>query len=111
MSDRTSKTYVMKAFTDEDIGPVKEETLVIAGRQVRLVRPAAPERLLDLPSVADAYQQDEYMPYWAAFWPVSKYLSEVVLKTKWPAGSRGLELGCGLGLPGDRKSTRLNSSH
>lgn len=94
------KTYFMKETAEADIGPVKEETLVIAGKRVKLVRPAAPERLLDLETVADAYAEDQYMPYWAAFWPVSRYLSEVILNSSWPAGAKAIELGCGLGLPG-----------
>ncbi len=94
------KTYFMDEMTEDVIGPTKEETLTIAGKAIRLVRPSAPERLLDLDSVAAAYDQDEYMPYWAAFWPVSRYLSEVILESRWPEGARGIELGCGLGLPG-----------
>jgi predicted nicotinamide N-methyase len=84
----------------KDIGPVVRETLGIGGRQVELVRPAVPERLLDLEAVADAYKRDEYMPYWATLWPVSRYLAETVLTRSWSSGLRAIELGCGLGLPG-----------
>lgn len=97
---RDTKTYFMKETAESDIGPVKEETHLIAGRPVKLVRPSAPERLLDLETVADAYAEDQYMPYWAAFWPVSRYLSKVILESRWPDGAKAIELGCGLGLPG-----------
>jgi predicted nicotinamide N-methyase len=84
----------------EVIGETRIDTLQIGAHTLKLSRPIAPERLLDLESVADAYAKDQYMPYWATLWPVAVYLSEAILSERWPQGSRGIELGCGLGLPG-----------
>ena len=64
-------TFLMPETAPEDIGRVKVDMFHLAGRDVKLSRPAEPERLLDLGSVADAYSADQYMPYWAALWPVS----------------------------------------
>ena len=41
---------------------------------------------------------DEYPPYWAELWPSSIALARAVAAAA-PVGARGLELGCGLGLP------------
>ena len=96
-----TQTFLMPETATEDIGEIKVETFRLAGREVKLSRPAAPERLLDLGSVAEAYSADQYMPYWAALWPVSKYLATEILKEVWPqTGLKAIELGCGLGLPG-----------
>ncbi|MBM4251734.1 MAG: methyltransferase [Deltaproteobacteria bacterium] len=92
--------YKMAAVTEADIGPVTVEEFRCGTESFKLMRPAVPERLLDLAAVADAYADDEYMPYWATLWPVAKYLTEEVLKHQWPAGTQAIELGCGLGLPG-----------
>lgn len=94
-------TFLMPETAPEDIGQVKVESFRLAGRDVKLSRPAEPERLLDLGSVADAYSADQYMPYWAALWPVSKYLAAEILAEKWARPElSAIELGCGLGLPG-----------
>jgi predicted nicotinamide N-methyase len=94
-------TFLMPETAPEDIGQVKVETFRLAGRDVKLSRPAEPERLLDLGSVADAYSADQYMPYWAALWPVSKYLAAEILSEIWAQPElSAIELGCGLGLPG-----------
>jgi predicted nicotinamide N-methyase len=97
----TAATFLMPETASEDIGHVKVDTFRLAGRDVKLSRPAEPERLLDLGSVADAYSADQYMPYWAALWPVSKYLAAEILSETWAKPDmRAIELGCGLGLPG-----------
>lgn len=96
-----TQTFLMPETSVEDIGAVKVDTFHLAGREVKLSRPAAPERLLDLGAVADAYTADQYMPYWAALWPVSKYLASELLTEVWSRpGLAAIELGCGLGLPG-----------
>ena len=94
------KTHFMPETSDGDVGPITVETLTLAGRELKLARPASPERLLDLEKVAEAYKHDEYMPYWAMLWPVAKYLASSILTERFPPGKRAIELGCGLGLPG-----------
>ncbi len=81
-------------------GPVRESLIRAGGRTIRLVRPDDPDRLLEAPEVAAWNQADDYMPYWAYLWPGSFLLSDAVVNGNWPAGTRTLELGCGLGLPG-----------
>jgi predicted nicotinamide N-methyase len=92
--------YEMPAVSDQVIGGTLVESLTLGGHSITLVRPKSPEKLLDLGEVESAYNQDEYMPYWATLWPVARYLAEEVLSLEWPAGGKAIELGCGLGLPG-----------
>jgi predicted nicotinamide N-methyase len=102
------KTHIMAALPPAAVGESIIDELTIAGRVLRLERPASPEQILDLEVVADAYAADEYMPYWAALWPVSTALSKQILEEPWdrlPVARTGgplraIELGCGLGLPG-----------
>jgi predicted nicotinamide N-methyase len=59
-----------------------------------VLRPRDAEALLD----EDAFERDEYMPYWAELWPSALALARVV-GVRALRGARTLELGCGLGLP------------
>jgi predicted nicotinamide N-methyase len=86
-------------------GPVSISEHEIGGRRLRLVRPGAPDRLLDHPQVLDWNRQDDYMPYWAYLWPGALLLADVVACEPWPefdrtAAPQVLEIGCGLGLAG-----------
>ena len=72
----------------------------VAGRTIKLVRPVEPDRLLDHPEVAAWNAAEDYMPYWAYLWPGAFLLGEVIAREDWPAGTRALEIGCGLGLSG-----------
>ena len=71
-----------------------EEVVVIAGRDLVMMRPADADALLD----EDAFARDEFMPYWAELWPSARALARWV-GTRALHGARVLELGCGLGLP------------
>jgi predicted nicotinamide N-methyase len=71
-----------------------EEVVVIAGRDLTITRPVDADALLD----EQAFEQDEFMPYWAELWPSSRALARRV-GTRALRGARVLELGCGLGLP------------
>jgi predicted nicotinamide N-methyase len=75
-------------------GALVEEAVVVAGRQLRLLRPPDAEALLD----EEAFEREEFLPYWAELWPSSLRLAEA-LAGRPLAGVRVLELGCGLGLP------------
>jgi predicted nicotinamide N-methyase len=87
-------------------GPVVVVSMNLAGRTIKLVRPADPDQLLDDPLVIDWNRHDDYMPYWAYLWPAAYLLAEGVSREPWPErleGSRpaeALEIGCGLGLAG-----------
>jgi predicted nicotinamide N-methyase len=71
-----------------------EEVVPLARGELRILRPRDSEALLD----EDAFEHEEYLPYWAELWPsgvaLARDLSRRALR-----GARTLELGCGLALP------------
>jgi predicted nicotinamide N-methyase len=71
-----------------------EETVELAGREVTLLRPPSADALID----EAAFDEDEFLPYWAELWPSGLALARVVggLELR---GVRVVELGAGLGLP------------
>jgi predicted nicotinamide N-methyase len=84
-------------------GPTRASTLTFGGREVRLVRPTDPDRLLEDPEVLDRNRLDDYMPYWAYLWPGAYLLAEAVAAEGGSGSGSGraaLEIGCGLGLAG-----------
>ena len=85
--------------------PVKVRRFEIAGREYELLGPDEYEKLLDDPGVLARFEKDEFMPYWAEFWPACLLLADAV--ATWPLVPGGLsepprvlEIGCGLGLAG-----------
>lgn len=82
------------------LGPSLEERVRLAGREFRLLRPDAVDRLVDHPELGGASAADEYMPYWAHLWPAACRLAEMVLDLPLGRPQGVLEIGCGLGLPG-----------
>jgi predicted nicotinamide N-methyase len=70
---------------------LSSETRLVAGVELTLLRPAAPEELID----EDAFAADEFLPYWAELWPAATALAEALPDV---TGLRVVELGCGLGL-------------
>ena len=73
-----------------------EETLQLAGREIRLLRPRDGDALLD-EVLAEDDPADDRLPFWAELWPSGSALAAVVAGRSL-AGTRVLELGCGLGL-------------
>jgi predicted nicotinamide N-methyase len=71
-----------------------EEVVPIGGRALRLLRPRDAEALLD----EQAFERNEFLPYWAELWPSSLALARAIAGRAL-RGARTLELGCGLGLP------------
>jgi predicted nicotinamide N-methyase len=71
-----------------------EEVVAIAGHDLALLRPRDPDSLLS----QEAYERDEFLPYWAELWPSALALARMVA-ARTLRGARVLELGCGLGLP------------
>ena len=76
----------------------------VGGRNFELIGPADADGLADDPRVAERFEHDEYMPYWAEFWSSSLLLAEHISSWKPLRANeqplRLLDLGCGLGLAG-----------
>ena len=70
-------------------GPVVVASMNLAGRIIKLVRPADPDQLLDDPLVIDWNRHDDYMPYWAYLWPAAYLLAEAVAHEPWPERLEG----------------------
>jgi predicted nicotinamide N-methyase len=68
------------------------DEITVAGVRLELLRPSAPEALID----EEAFADDEFLPYWAELWPAARALAEALPDVQ---GLRVVELGCGLGLP------------
>jgi predicted nicotinamide N-methyase len=73
-----------------------EETFLLAGRQVRMLRPRDGDALLDELLNEDDPDEDR-LPFWAELWPSGTALAHAVAGRPLE-GRRVLELGCGLGL-------------
>lgn len=71
-----------------------EETVELAGHPLTLLRPASADELID----EEAFDDDEFLPYWAELWPSGVALAHAVAALELD-GMRVLELGAGLGLP------------
>jgi predicted nicotinamide N-methyase/GNAT superfamily N-acetyltransferase len=71
-----------------------EEIVSLAGHDVRVLRPRDSDALLS----EEAFEQEEFLPYWADLWPSARMLAGRVAGRAL-RGARTLELGCGLGLP------------
>jgi len=71
-----------------------EDVVAIAGTDLVLLRPRDAEALLD----EDAFEHEEFLPYWAELWPSALALARAI-GPRALHGARTLELGCGLGLP------------
>jgi predicted nicotinamide N-methyase len=71
-----------------------EERVRIGGRSISLLRPRVADALLD----EEAFEHEEFLPYWAELWPSAIALAQEVARLELD-GLRVLELGCGLGLP------------
>ena len=71
-----------------------EEVVGIGGHDLCLLRPRDAEALLS----EEAFEHEEFLPYWAELWPSALALARAV-GARALHGARTLELGCGLGLP------------
>jgi predicted nicotinamide N-methyase len=80
--------------TTTSMSDLVEEVVPLRGRDLRLMRPRDTEALLD----EEAFDRDEFLPYWAELWPSSLALARMIAGRSL-RGARTLELGCGLGLP------------
>ena len=71
-----------------------EHIVALPGRELLLLAPRDGEALLS----EEAFEQEEFLPYWAELWPSALALARAVARRPL-TGRRTLELGCGLGLP------------
>jgi predicted nicotinamide N-methyase len=71
-----------------------EETIALPVGEVELVRPRDADSLLS----EEAFEHEEFLPYWAELWSSAVALAHDVAGRSLRA-ERVLELGCGLGLP------------
>jgi predicted nicotinamide N-methyase len=76
------------------VNDLVEEVVGINGRDLCLLRPRDAEALL----TEEAFEQEEFLPYWAELWPSALALARAI-GARTLRGARTLELGCGLGLP------------
>lgn len=80
------------------VSDVVEETVVVGGRPLRLLRPRDGDAVLDELLAEDDPDEDR-LPFWTQLWPSGTALAQVIAARPL-AGRRLLELGCGLGLVG-----------
>src|SRR3954462_7649066 len=73
---------------------VEEAVMLPGGGELSVRRPRDSEALLD----EHAFEDDEFLPYWAELWPSGVALARAIA-TRSLKGATVLELGCGLGLP------------
>jgi predicted nicotinamide N-methyase len=71
-----------------------EEAVDVGGLRLSILRPRQAEALLS----EEAFEHEEFLPYWAELWPSGLDLARVVRRRDLQ-GLRVLELGCGLGVP------------
>lgn len=88
------------------VEPTVIERVTIDAFTFQIEKPTDSYSLLDDPTVREAHERDEYMPYWADIWPAGRMLAKAVARMDWTTipktGDKleALELGCGLGIPG-----------
>jgi predicted nicotinamide N-methyase len=70
------------------------EHVALPGGEVEVLRPPDADALIS----EEAFEQEEFLPYWAALWTSAVALAHD-LSMRSLRGKRTLELGCGLGLP------------
>lgn len=70
------------------------ENLDVGGRLLTLVHPPDATALID----EDAFEREEFLPYWAELWPSAVALAHAVTARR-PQSLHVVELGCGLALP------------
>src|SRR3954449_12270629 len=92
--DLSQRLYAAWVATEEAQEGLVEEIVPLARGELRVLRPRDSEVLLD----EEAFEHEEFLPYWAELWPSGATLARDV-SARSLRGARTLELGCGLGLP------------
>jgi predicted nicotinamide N-methyase len=73
---------------------VEEDIDLGGGPRLSVLRPPDADELID----ESAFDEEEFLPYWAELWPSGLALARYVARVDL-VGKKVLELGCGLGLP------------
>lgn len=95
----------------EALEQVVTQQIQLVDQCFEITYPSNADALLDHPATHAAFNQDEYMPYWADLWPSAQMLGEALLQAEKNqtvaeffaeirAQGQALEIGCGVGLPG-----------
>jgi predicted nicotinamide N-methyase len=92
--DLSQRSYAGGVRAGEANGDLVEEVVPLDGGELRVLRPRDSEELLD----EEAFDHEEFLPYWAELWPSGVALARDV-SSRSLRGARTLELGCGLALP------------
>ena len=71
-----------------------EHVVALPGRELLVLAPHDSDALLS----EEAFEHEEFLPYWAELWPSALALARVVARRPL-TGRRTIELGCGLGVP------------
>jgi predicted nicotinamide N-methyase len=71
-----------------------EEVVPIRGRDFTIARPRDADALI----TEEAFDHEEFLPYWAELWASGRALADAVAGRSL-RGARVIELGCGLALP------------
>jgi predicted nicotinamide N-methyase len=74
--------------------PLIEDVIDLGSLTLSILRPPDADALID----ESAFDEEEFLPYWAELWPSGLALARHVAGLDL-AGTKVLELGCGLGLP------------
>jgi predicted nicotinamide N-methyase len=88
---RRSRRPLRRALIDD---LVEEEVELGPGLRLSILRPPSADELID----ESAFDEEEFLPYWAELWPSGLALARHVAGLEL-GGWKVLELGCGLGLP------------
>ena len=74
--------------------------VTVGNQTFELLCPSDADALLDRFGVAQRYETDAYLPYWAQLWPCGLMLADKLMEWGPPSGSppKALEIGCGLGV-------------
>ncbi|GIW78259.1 MAG: hypothetical protein KatS3mg105_0066 [Gemmatales bacterium] len=84
----------------EAFGPIITETVIVESETFAISRPDESRNMLDHPVVRAEFARNEFLPYWSELWPAARMLAKAILRGDWPRGTKAIEIGCGLGLPG-----------
>ena len=71
-----------------------EHVVALPGRELALLAPRDRDALLS----EEAFEHEEFLPYWAELWPSALALARVVARRP-RTGRRELALACGLAVP------------
>jgi len=97
--DDVSRTEDIRAEL-EAVFPLREMVVTAGGREYRLTTAEDIEQLID-GITQEEFSKDERLPYWAELWHSAAALAEFLAgQSARLRGTRVLEIGCGLALPG-----------